>query len=147
MRIDAFLRESPMFAVSRAALSFEALSARVLAADELSFLEGLVLAALFFEAPRPIKPSQLSATFVTSRGNISHCVSRLEAKGLLQRRIDPDDARAYQLTLKPPGRRTALRVIGAFDALQSGFEEQVGKPALRTMLTTLARLRDMHGAR
>ena len=147
MRIDAFLRESPMFAVSRAALSFEALSARVLAADELSFLEGLVLAALFFEAPRPIKPSQLSATFVTSRGNISHCVSRLEAKGLLQRRIDPDDARAYQLTLKPPGRRTALRVIGAFDALQSVFEEQVGKPALRTMLTTLARLRDMHGSR
>ena len=146
MRIDAFLRESPMFAVSRAAQSFEALSARVLAADGLSFLEGLVLAALFFEAPRPIKPSQLSATFATSRGNISHCVSRLEAKGLLQRRIDPDDARAYQLTLKPQGRRTALRVIGAFDALQRSFERQVGKPALRAMLATLARLNEMHAA-
>ena len=53
MRIDAFLRESPMFAVNRAARRFEALAARVLAADSLGFLEALVLAALFFEAPRP----------------------------------------------------------------------------------------------
>ena len=146
MRIDAFLHESPMFAVGRTARSFEALSARVLADDGLSFVEGLVLAALFFEAPRPVKPSQLAATFSTSRGNISHCVSGLEAKGLLQRRIDPEDARAYQLMLRPQGKRTALRVIAAFDALQRSFEKQVGKPALRTMLATLARLRDMHAA-
>lgn len=146
MRIDAFLRESPMFAVTRAAQSFEALSARALASDGLSFLEGLVLATLFFEAPRPIKPSQLSATFRTSRGNISHCISTLEAKGLLQRRIDPDDARAYQLMLKPHGRRTALRVIGAFDAMQKSFEKQAGKPALRAMLATLATLESSHRA-
>lgn len=146
MRIDAFLRESPMFAVSKAKQSFEALSTRVLAADGLSFLEGLVLAALFFEAPRPVKPSHLSAAFSTSRGNISHCVSGLEAKGLLLRRIDPEDARAYQLTLKPHGRRTALRVIGAFDALQKSFEKQVGKASLRAMLATLTRLKDMSAA-
>ena len=58
MRIDAFLHASPMFAVNRAARRFEALTARVLAADSLGFLEGLVLAAMFFESPRLIKPSQ-----------------------------------------------------------------------------------------
>ncbi len=51
MRIDAFLRESPMFAVNRAARRFESLTAQVLAGDDLGFLEGLVLAAVFFEAP------------------------------------------------------------------------------------------------
>jgi len=140
MRIDAFLRESPMFAVNRAARRFESLTARVLAADNLGFLEAMVLAALFFEAPRQVKPSQLAETFSTTRGNVSHCISSLEAKGFLQRKIDPEDARAYLLTLKPQGKRCALRVIAAFDHLQKEFEEEVGKTALSDMLRTVRRL-------
>src|SRR5580698_10290092 len=124
MRIDAFLRESPMFEVNRASRRFDGLAARVLQSDGLSFLEGLVLAAIFFEAPEPVKPSHLAATFGTTRGNVSHCVSSLEAKGLLQRRIDPEDARAYLLTLKPQGKRCALHVIAAFDKLQGVFESE-----------------------
>ena len=42
MRIDAFLQQSPMFAVNRAARRFESLTAQVLVADGLGFLEGLV---------------------------------------------------------------------------------------------------------
>jgi DNA-binding MarR family transcriptional regulator len=140
MRIDAFLRESPMFAVSRAARRFEALGALALAADELGFLEGLVLAALFFEAPKPVKPSQLAETFQTTRGNVSHCISSLEAKGHLQRKIDPEDARAYLLALKPQGKRTAMRVIGAYDRLQKEFEEEIGKNSLAEMLKLLRKL-------
>jgi DNA-binding MarR family transcriptional regulator len=140
MRIDAFLHESPMFAVSRAARRFEALAARALAADELSFLEGLTLAALFFEAPKAVKPSQLAETFGTTRGNVSHCLSSLEAKGLLQRKIDPEDARAFLLALKPLGKRAALRVIAAFDKLQKEFESEIGKAALAEMLKAIKRL-------
>lgn len=140
MRIDAFLAESPMFAISRAARRFNTLAAQVLAADGLSFLEGLVLTAIFFEAPASIKPSELAETFGMTRGNVSHCVSSLEAKGLLQRKIDPEDARAYQLTLKPQGKKCALHVIAAFDKLQKEFEKEVGKPALGETLTTIRRL-------
>ena len=103
-----------MFAVNRAARRFEALAAEVLRDDGLSFLEGLTLAAVFFEAPKTIKPSQLAEAFGTTRGNVSHCVSSLEAKGFLQRRIDPEDARAYQLALKPHGKAMcAARDCGA----------------------------------
>ncbi len=129
-----------MFAVNRAARRFESLAARVLAPDGLGFLEGLILAALFFEAPRRVMPSQLAATFSTTRGNVSHCLSSLEAKGLLQRKIDPDDARAYQLTLKPQGRKCAVRVIGVFDKLQRKFEREIGKTALGAMLKSLREL-------
>lgn len=129
-----------MFAVSRAARRFEALAARVLADDDLSFLEGLVLAALFFEAPQPVKPSQLAETFGTTRGNVSHCLSSLEAKGHLQRKIDPEDARVFLLALKPQGKRTAVRVIGAFDRLQKGFESEIGKMALSEMLKSIRKL-------
>jgi DNA-binding MarR family transcriptional regulator len=140
MRIDAFLHESPMFAVNRAARRFESLAAKVLAPDGLSFLEGLVLAALFFEAPGLVKPSQLADTFGTTRGNVSHCISSLEAKGLLQRKIDPGDARAYHLSLKLQGKKCALRVISAFDRLQKEFEDEVGKTVLRDMLTAIRKL-------
>jgi len=99
-----------------------------------------VLAAMFFEAPRPVMPSQLAETFGTTRGNVSHCVSSLEAMGLLQRKIDPEDARAYQLTLKPHGKKCAVRVIGIFDKLQKEFEREVGKTALGEMLKALRKL-------
>jgi DNA-binding MarR family transcriptional regulator len=140
MRIEAFLRESPMFTVKRAALRFDALAAEAFAADDLGFMEGLVLAAIFFEAPRPIKPSHLAATFATTRGNISHAVSSLEAKGLLQRKIDPSDARGYLLTLKPTGKRCALRVIAAFDKMQKGFEREVGAATLANALKVIRAL-------
>jgi DNA-binding MarR family transcriptional regulator len=144
MRIDTFLEQSPMFAVNRAARRFDSLTAQVLAGDGLSFLEGLVLAAMFFEAPLPVRPSELAETFGTTRGNVSHCVSSLEAKGLLQRKIDPEDARAYQLTLKPQGRRCAVRVIGAFDKLQTKFEREIGKTALGEMLKSLRRIEALY---
>jgi len=147
MRIDAFLDESPLFAINRAARRFESLTAQVLAADALGFLEGLVLAAMFFEAPKLVKPSQLAETFGTTRGNVSHCVSSLEAKGLLQRKIDPEDARAYQLTLKPQGKKCALRVIAAFDKLQKELEEEVGRTALSNMLKAVRKLEALYASR
>ena len=129
-----------MFAVNRAARRFEALAARVLADCDLGFLEALVIAALFFEAPRPVKPSELAATFDTTRGSVSHCVSSLEAKGLVQRSIDPEDARAFLLALKPQGRRIALRAIAALDRLQKAFEDEVGKAALGETIRGIRRL-------
>ncbi len=143
MRIDAFLQESPMFAVSRAARRFDSMAAQALAADSLGFLEGLVLAAIFFDEPSLTTPSQLAETFGTTRGNVSHCISSLEAKGFLQRTIDPEDARSYQLSLKPQGKKTALRVIRAFDKLQAAFEKEVGKAALREALATIRKLEAM----
>jgi DNA-binding MarR family transcriptional regulator len=140
MRIDAFLHQSPMFAITRAARRFEALAVRALAGADLSFVEGLTLAALFFEAPKLVKPSELAETFGTTRGAVSHCVSSLEAKGLLERRIDPDDARAYQLMLKPNGKKCALSVIGVFDKLQHELEGEIGKAALGEMLKAIRRL-------
>lgn len=137
MRIDAFLRESPMFAVNRAARKFNSFVDLALAADRLSFLDGLVLVAILFEAPRQIKPSQLADTFATTRANISHSVSSLEAKGLLQRKIDPEDARAYLLTLKPAGRRCAMRVIRAHDRMQQAFEKEVGRSELAEALKVI----------
>jgi DNA-binding MarR family transcriptional regulator len=140
MRIDAFLNESPMFTINRAARRFDSLAAQALASDGLNFLEGLVLAAIFFDEPELAKPSQLAETFGTTRGNVSHCISSLEAKGFLQRIIDPSDARSYLLAMKPQGKKCALRVIRAFDSLQAEFEREIGKSVLSDTLRTIRKL-------
>lgn len=137
MRIESFLRESPMFSATVLARRFELLARRLFADDELNFLEALILSTLFFESSGVVKPSDLASTFGTTRGNVSHSVSSLEAKGLVQRRIHPGDARAYHLTLRPQGRRAAIRVIGALDRLQRRFEEEVGKGALDSALRVM----------
>jgi DNA-binding MarR family transcriptional regulator len=83
---------------------------------------------------------QLAETFAMTRGNVSHCVSELEGQGLLKRRIDPEDARAYHLMLTPQGKKCAVRAIGALDKLQKEFENEIGKAHLGEMLKAIRKL-------
>ena len=137
MRIESFLRQSPIFQANRIARRMEASLNRVLEGEGLTFFESLVLAAIFFEKKGGVKPSYLAEAFQTTRGNVSHCISSLEAKGLVQRRIDGEDARALQLVLQTAGRKRAVRVVGILDRMQRHFEERVGAAKLEAMLGQL----------
>lgn len=134
MRIEAFLRQSPIVQTSRIARRVEASLNLLLRGEGLTFFEALVLAAIFFEKKGGIQPSHLAETFQTTRGNISHCISSLEAKGLVRRKIDSEDARALQLVLHPAGRRRAVRVVGILDRMQRHFEDKVGVKELEAMI-------------
>jgi DNA-binding MarR family transcriptional regulator len=137
MRIESFLRQSPIFQASRIARRMEASLNLVLEGEGLTFFESLVLAAIFFEKKGGVKPSYLAEAFQTTRGNVSHCISSLEAKGLVQRRIDGEDARALQLVLQTAGRKRAVRVVGILDRMQRHFEERLGAAKLEAMLGQL----------
>jgi DNA-binding MarR family transcriptional regulator len=102
-----------------------------------------MLAAIFFEKKGGIKPSDLAETFQTTRGNVSHCVSSLEAKGLVRRRIDPEDARSFRLVLQPVGKRRAVRVVGIFDRMQTHFEKNVGVTKLAGMLEQMRAVEEL----
>jgi len=133
MRIESFLQQSPVFQASRIARRMEASLNAALKQEELTFSESLILAAIFLEKKR-VRPSELARTFETTRGNVSHTVSSLEAKRLVRRRIDPDDARGFQLELEPAGRRRAARVAGILDRMQSEIEREIGAGKLETVL-------------
>ncbi len=143
MRIESFLKQSPIFQANRMARRMDAALAEVLTGEELSVFEAMVLVAIFFEKRGEIKPSELAVAFQTTRGNVSHCVSSLEAKGLVERRIDPDDARGFQLMLKPSGRRRAVRVVGILDGIQRQLEETVGVATLESMLKQLGKVEEL----
>jgi DNA-binding MarR family transcriptional regulator len=138
MRIEAFLRQSPIVQAGRAARRMEASLNLVLKGEDVTAFEALVLAALFFEPSGTIKPSALAAAFETTRSNVSHCISSLEAKGLVMRKIDPDDARAVQLVLRPLGKRRATRVVGIVDQMQRQLEAGIGVDRLEGMIRQMA---------
>jgi DNA-binding MarR family transcriptional regulator len=143
MRIEAFLRQSPIFQASRIARRMEASLNAILRDEDLTFFEALMLAAIFFEKKGGIKPSDLAETFQTTRGNVSHCVSSLEAKGLVRRRIDSEDARSFRLVLQPVGKRRAVRVVGIFDRMQNHFEKNVGVAKLTGMLEQMRAVEEL----
>ncbi len=137
MRIDSFLRQSPIFQTTRIARQMEAALNLALRLEEVNMLEALTLAAILFEKRGETKPSSLAEAFETTRGNMSHCISSLETKGLVERRIDAEDARAVQLTLTGQGRKRAARVVGVLDRMQRRFEEGIGAAKLASMLARM----------
>jgi DNA-binding MarR family transcriptional regulator len=143
MRIEAFLKESPVFQASRIARRMEGSLNALLKEEGVTLFEALVLAAVFFEKRGEIKPSALADAFETTRGNVSHCISSLEAKGLVERRIDPDDARAMRLMLRPQGKKRAVRVVGILDRMQRRFEDGVGATKLQGMLMQLGTVEEI----
>ncbi|MDE1178520.1 MAG: MarR family winged helix-turn-helix transcriptional regulator [Edaphobacter sp.] len=136
MRIQSFLEQSPVFQVSRLARRMEASLNAVLREEGLTLSESLMLAAIFLEKKR-VRPSELARTFDTTRGNVSHTVSSLEAKRLVRRRIDPEDARGFLLELEPAGKRRAARVAAILDRLQSHLESELSPAKLESLLRQL----------
>lgn len=134
MRIQTFLQQSPVYQAGRLARKLETSLTLALRSEEVTPFEALVLAAIFFEKRGAIQPSALAEAFETTRGNISHCISSLEAKGLVERRIDPTDARAVQLLLSPLGRRRAVRIVAILDRIQRRLEETLGTAPLESTL-------------
>jgi DNA-binding MarR family transcriptional regulator len=143
MRIEAFLRQSPIVQASRTARRMEASLNLVLKNEGVTVFEALVLAALFFETSEAIKPSALAASFETTRSNVSHCISSLEGMGLVQRKIDPEDARAVQLVLRPRGKRQAARVVGIMDQMQRQLEAGIGVERLAGMIAQMSEVEEL----
>jgi DNA-binding MarR family transcriptional regulator len=140
MRITTFISQSPLYEVTRLARLFDGSLPRLLRSDDLSFFESLVLAAIRLEEPNPVKPSRLAEAFSTTRGNVSHCISSLEAKGLVQRQIDADDARGFRLALKPQGRTRAMQAIRTLDQMQRLFEKEIGAAELTRALNVIRKV-------
>lgn len=126
MKIKKYLEQSPIFALNAA---YERVIPKVnkqLKEEGLNLIQGLVLTALFFEQRKDVSPSQLADLFQTSRGNMSHILSHLEAEGWVRRQVHSKDARQFHIELKADGRKKALHLIKFYDKLQAQFEKEMG---------------------
>lgn len=60
---------------------------------------------------RDTSPTQLTELLLTDDAGVSRLVDRLEAKGLITRRVHELDRRSRTLQLTPPGRALATRLL------------------------------------
>lgn len=142
MRIGTFLQESPLIATIWAARSFESQLSKLLAGHKLNLSGALVLVSILLEEPGRVNPSLLAEALSMTRGNISHSVAALEANGFISRRIDPEDARAHHLALRPEGKKMAMQVVRVLHRMQTSFEKRVGEAQIRNFIRTLRELQD-----
>jgi DNA-binding MarR family transcriptional regulator len=77
--------------------------------DDLVPREYGVLYALS-SAPEGLRITELGQDVLLTQPGMSRLVARLEARGLVQRVDDPEDARACRITLTPAGEATQRRI-------------------------------------
>lgn len=146
MRIQKYLEQSPLFAIN---LAYEAIITdlnRSLKTEGLNVMQALLLTALFFEEKSDIKPSDLAKTFRTSRGNISHSLSHLEAHKWVRRKVHAEDARSFHIELRPEGRKKALSLIKFFDKAQDKFEKGLGASICQKAVTSIFQMVELQNS-
>lgn len=121
-----------------------------LRAEGCNFLEAVILIALFFESrgtggpATEVTPSRLAEVLGTSRGNVSHCLSRLERRRLIRRVLGERDARTYRLVPRPEGRRVACRLIRVLDEVEAIFEERIGRQGVLSAIEELRNVKRIY---
>jgi DNA-binding MarR family transcriptional regulator len=92
--------------VSRLAAHLDRQRTTVFARHDLETWSFDVLAALRrSDPPHQLSPGQLLAQTLVTSGTMTNRIDRLEERGLVRRRADPDDARSRRVRLTAAGRR------------------------------------------
>ena len=120
-----------------------------LLATGLSYAKYRVLMSLMIseklEGRGALNPSEISARQGTSRNTISSLIRDLEDEGLIERRLDPDDRRKFNIQLTDAGREKVRQhannhfqeIAACFDVLSNDEKEILG--ALMDRLKQAAR--------
>jgi DNA-binding MarR family transcriptional regulator len=87
---------------------------------------------------------QLSQALWISPPNLAVAIDRMEERGLVARRRNPDDGRSQHLALTKKGVNYLRKVREGVAALEAGLRQSWTQPELRTLLSLLAKLRGTH---
>jgi DNA-binding MarR family transcriptional regulator len=91
----------------------------------------------------PIRLSEFARREHISKSTVTRAVANLETRGLINREIDPDDARGFAIRLTPSGRQVLEEVGGLQDAYvdrQLAALDPADRDAIRAALPALERL-------
>lgn len=103
--------------------------------------------------PYEASPGRLGAVTMVTSGTMTARLDKLESRGLVQRRTDPDDGRASIVRLVPPGRDVVDAALTSLLARERGLlaglstdDQQAAAELLRRILEPLDRPNSAPGA-
>jgi DNA-binding MarR family transcriptional regulator len=114
---------SPGFLLWHVTLAWQRAIAAVLEPLGLTHVQFVLLASAWWldghgQVPNQLQLARHAGTDVKMTSQV---VRRLEAKGLLERAVDPGDTRARRLRLTAAGRRLARRAVAAVEEADARF--------------------------
>jgi DNA-binding MarR family transcriptional regulator len=131
---------SPGFLLWHATLRWQRGIAAALAPLDLTHVQFVLLASTWWLNERGERPTQVAlATHAgTDIKMTSQAIRSLEAKGLVERAIDPADARARRLRVTRRGARLAPRAIATVERTDAEFFADIEPDVALDLLTRLA---------
>ena len=90
----------------------------------LNLTEALIVISAFVEPNKRVRPSAVAEALSTSRGNVSHGISKLCEQGFITRLDRGSDARSSEITTTSKGSALAVKLMAAFNELEEYFDEQ-----------------------
>jgi DNA-binding MarR family transcriptional regulator len=94
-------------------------------------------------APTGPTMSELSRRLLVSKGNVTDLVTRLERRGLLERRADGRDARVQHVHLTPAGEKLIRRMLAAHERWLIAMTAQLGQQPMLGLHRSLGALRNV----
>ncbi len=122
MKFSRYINESVVIQLASSANKTERSINDFLAKYSLNYLQSLILISIFFEDTKETQPGDLTSAFGTTKGNISHCLSKLEELKLVQRTMSHLDRRKCVLKLTSKGFNLSGVLIGFYDKLERRLE-------------------------
>jgi len=115
--------DSPGFVLWHTTLAWQRRMTAVLAPLDLTHVQFVLLACMWWLDQRGSAPHQqeLAVQSGTDVKMVSQVVRKLEAKGLIERTIDPVDTRARRLRITPNGAGLAVEAIGVVEDVDAEF--------------------------
>ncbi|MEU3829082.1 MarR family winged helix-turn-helix transcriptional regulator [Streptomyces sp. SID161] len=132
--------DSPGFLLWHATLRWQREIAAALGPLDLTHVQFVLLACTWWLNTHGTHPNQLALARQagTDVKMTSQVVRALEAKGLIEREVDPADTRAKRLRVTDVGAELAPRAIAAVEDVDARFFRQVGHDDAVTLLSRLA---------
>ena len=132
--------ESPGLLLWRTTMRWQRVMTAALAPLDLTHVQFVLLASAMWLGRNGEPPNQvqLAAQAGTEVKMTSDVVTRLEAKGLIEREADPRDSRAKVIRITVAGAAAAQRAIVAVEAADAGFFAPVDEAQLVGLLQQLA---------
>ena len=121
MKLLDYVNASETLRALKVANEIQTRTANKLKPFDLNLTEALIIIAVFVEPSKRVRPSAIAEALQTSRGNISHGISKLCQSGFIARRERGADARTSEVTPTQKGSALAVRLMVAFNELEEYF--------------------------
>lgn len=91
-------------------------------------------------ADRPLNQQELSERLFVDKSNLTGVAGRMEAAGLIERAENPEDRRAYRLSLTAAGHETLAKLEGPYWEEVRGIMDEFSAEEAETLIDLMRRM-------